>query len=179
LRADPQKIDAWRERLAALGPRPKVALSWRGGTRHTRTARRSIPAPELAKALRGVPADFISLQYDGSTRDGSVFAANGLTLHHWPQAIADYDETAALLCGVDLVLSVCTALIHLGGALGRPVWVLTPAHPEWRYGESGDDMPWYPTVRLLRQELAGDWGPLLARLGAELEARLGGPSQLP
>ncbi len=170
LRADPQKIQAWRERLRALGPRPKIALSWRGGTRHTRAARRSVPVPELAQALRGVPAEFISLQYDATAADADAFAASGMRLHQWPQAIADYDETAALLCGVDLVLSVCTALIHLGGALGRPVWVLVPAHPEWRYGESGEDMPWYPSVRLLRQAVPGDWGALLARVRAELAA---------
>lgn len=180
LRADPGRIEAWRERLDSLGLRPKIALSWRGGTRHTRAARRSIPVAQLASMLRSVPAEFVSLQYDGTDEDIALFKESGLNLHQWPQAIADYEETAALLCGVDLVLSVCTALIHLGGALGRPVWVMVPAHPEWRYGESGEDMPWYPSVRLLRQDAAGDWGPLLARLGIELDAWAAGrPSRTP
>ena len=179
LRADARKVEAWRDRLQALGPRSKIALSWRGGTRHTRTARRSVPVPELAHALRTVPADFVSLQYDGTSEDINVFADHGLCVHQWPQALGDYEETAALLCAADMVLSVCTAVIHLGGAMGRPVWVLVPAHPEWRYGESGEDMPWYPSIRLLRQAAPGDWGPLLARVCAELAAKIGHPPALP
>jgi tetratricopeptide (TPR) repeat protein len=171
LRADAAKAAAWRARLAALGPQPKIALSWRGGTAASRQAKRSIAAAGLAGALQGLAADFISLQYGEVGPDLEAFASRGVHLNHWPEVVADYDETAALLEGVDLVVSVCTALIHLGGALGRPVWVLTPAFPEWRYGDSGEDMPWYPSVRLLRQNSPGDWISLLQTLQGELRKK--------
>ena len=63
-----------------------------------------------------------------------------MRIEHWSEAIDDYDQTAALVCALDLVVSVCTALVHLGGALGRPVWVMAPYSPEWRYGFSGESM---------------------------------------
>jgi Tfp pilus assembly protein PilF len=171
LQADPHKVAVWKARLGALGARPKIALSWRGGTQASRQGRRSIDPALLARSLRHVAAEFISLQYGAVEQDLAAFRAAGLVVHHWPEAIADYDETAALLCAADLTLSVCTALIHLGGALGRPLWVLAPAHPEWRYGDAGEDMPWYPSLRVLRQSVAGEWQAVLEMAGAELERR--------
>jgi len=168
LAADPVKVEAWRAKLARLGPRRKIALSWRGGTPQTRQARRSVPVDSLAHALRRVDADFISLQYGPVDDDIAIFARAGVTVHHWPEAIADYDETAALLCSAELTLSICTALIHLGGALGRPTWVLVPVFPEWRYGDAGTTMPWYPSVRLFRQHHAGDWETVLSTVAREL-----------
>ncbi len=168
LQADPAKAAAWRARLAALGSRPKIGLSWRGGTQASRQGRRSVDPAQLAHSLRHVAADFISLQYGAVEQDLAAFEAAGLLVHHWPEAIADYDETAALVCAADLTLSVCTALIHLGGALGRPLWVLAPAHPEWRYGDAGEDMPWYPSLRILRQTIAGDWSAVLEMARVEL-----------
>ena len=82
----------------------------------------------------------------------------------------DTDETAALVCALDVVVSVCTALVHLGGALGRPVWVLAPVSPEWRYGFSGEAMPWYPSVKLFRQADYADWAPVIGRVARELAA---------
>ena len=80
------------------------------------------------------------------------------------------DQTAALVCALDLVVSVCTSLVHLGGALGRPVWVLAPVSPEWRYGFAGEAMPWYPSVRLFRQARYGEWEPVIAAAARELAA---------
>ena len=93
---------------------------------------------------------------------------HGVTVHHWPEVIADYDETAALVCALDRVVSVCTALIHLTGSMGRPVWVLVPAVPEWRYMREGERMPWYPSARLLRQPRIGEWGNLIERVAGML-----------
>jgi tetratricopeptide (TPR) repeat protein len=172
LAADPAKVEAWRAKLGTLGPRKKIVLSWRGGTPQTRQARRSVPVDSLGRALRRVDADFISLQYGPVDDDIAIFAAAGVMVHHWPEAIADYDETAALLCSAELTLSICTALIHLGGALGRPTWVLVPVFPEWRYGDAGETMPWYPSVRLFRQRQAGDWQAVLSTVARELELRV-------
>src|SRR6185312_2277935 len=74
-----------------------------------------------------------------------------LKVHHWQEAIDDYDQTAALVSALDGVLTVCTAIVHLSGALGRPALVMVPFGADWRYGASGERMVWYPSVRLVRQ----------------------------
>jgi ADP-heptose:LPS heptosyltransferase len=86
---------------------------------------------------------------------------HGITVHHWQEAIDDYDETAALVCALDCVLTVCTSLVHLTGALGRPAIVMVPFGSDWRYGAQGDRMLWYPSVRLVRQAAVGDWSTVL------------------
>jgi hypothetical protein len=68
----------------------------------------------------------------------------------------------------DGVVSVCTAVVHLTGALGRPAWVMTPRVPEWRYGAQGERMPWYPSVRLVRQVESGDWTPVVDAVRRDL-----------
>ncbi len=171
LRADEARVEHWRARLAALGPGMKIGLSWRGGTASTRAGARSIPLEGLAAILEVSGCEFVSLQYgevDGEI--GDLRRMRGRTVHHWKEAIADYDETAALVSALDLVISVQTALIHLTGALGKPAWVLVPAAPEWRYGIAGEGMPWYPSIRLFRQQHAGAWQETLARIVAALRA---------
>src|SRR6185436_8166228 len=150
LKADPQHVARWRERLAALGPGHKVGLSWTGGVPRTRRELRSLSLDQLQPLLAMPGFRFISLQYTAGARDEveAWRARSGIAVEHWPEAIADYDQTAALVCALDLVVSVCTSLVHLGGALGRPVRVLAPISPEWRYGFAGEAMPWYPSVRV-------------------------------
>lgn len=167
LRADAQRVQACRERLSRLGPGLKVGLSWTGGVRETRRLVRSIPIEQMAPILATPRVRFVSLQYTPEAPQEAV--AHGIT--HWPEVIADYEETAAMACAVDLVISVCTSLVHLGGALGRPVWVMAPHSPEWRYGFSGERMPWYPSVRIFRQSAFGEWRPVIDAVAKEL-ARL-------
>jgi ADP-heptose:LPS heptosyltransferase len=90
-------------------------------------------------------------------------------VHHWPEAIADYDKTAALVSALDLVISVTTSVVHLAGALGQRVWVLAPAYPEWRYLLYGNTMPWYPSARLFRQPQPGDWASVMRDIYAALD----------
>ena len=170
LRADPTKVDRWRARLAALGPGPAVGISWRGGTARTRTERRSLSLPALLPLLREAGFHFVSLQYgpDAAAEVARFAAESGISVHHWQEAIDDYDETAALATALEAIVSVCTAVVHLGGALGRPVWVATPRVPEWRYGTSGERMPWYPSVRLLRQAEGEGWTPVIDALRRQL-----------
>ena len=170
LRADPSAVARWRERLAALGPGLKVGLSWTGGVRRTRRALRSLALEQLLPMLRTRSVRFVSLQYTADARAevDALRARHGIEVTHWPEAIDDYDQTAALVCALDLVVSVCTSLVHLGGALGRPVWVLAPLSPEWRYGAAGESMPWYPSVRLFRQTTYAEWEPVVGRVAKEL-----------
>jgi len=163
LRADRQRVDAYRERLARLGPGRKIGLSWRGGVPQTGRPWRSLAAADLAPLLAVESCTFISLQYGGEAPPPGV--------HRWPDAIADYEETAALVCALDLTITVCTAVAHLCGALGRPAWVMAPVSPEPRYGFSGPGMRWYPSLHMFRQRSFGDWRPVIRDIVAALQAR--------
>jgi hypothetical protein len=115
------------------------------------------------------------MQYGDCESEVAAFAARtGTLIHHWREAIDDLDETAALMCALDLRISVCNTQVHLSGALGREVWVLTPFVPDWRYGLEGEGMPWYPAARMFRQHAAGDWSVPLAAVADLLSRRLQG-----
>src|SRR6266851_5200606 len=162
LAPDERKTAAWKRRLDALGRGPKVGLSWQGGVGHTGRARRSLTLEQLLPLLRVAGVHFVSLQYtevDDEIRD--LAARHGITVHHWQGAIDIYDETAALVCALDRVVTVCTALVHLAGALGRPAIVMVPFGSDWRYGAQGERMLWYPSVRLVRQRAIGNWSPVI------------------
>ncbi len=163
LKPDPARIAFWRERLADLGAGLKIGISWRGGVPRTRHALRSIPLREWLPLLALQGHNFVSLQY-GECRDeiAEVASRSGIELPHWQEALDDYSETAALVGALDLVISVCTSVVHLAGALGKCAWVLVPVCPEWRYLGAGDRMPWYPAVRLFRQQTLGEWQPVIA-----------------
>jgi tetratricopeptide (TPR) repeat protein len=169
LRADPARVDVWRRRLATGGAGLKVGISWRGGTPKSRQTARSIPLVQWLPILSAPGVQFVNLQYaDSATELAELEAATGFKIVDWPEARSEYDETAALLCALDLVISVCTAVIHLGGALGKPVWVMAPYSPEWRYGIAGEKMPWYPSVRIFRQPGYAAWGSVIANVAQSL-----------
>jgi hypothetical protein len=155
--ADPNLVRYWTSRLVELGAGFKLGLSWRGGSIATRKHLRSIPLNQLVPVLQ-MEVNAISLQYDSVESDLKLLRNEpGIGLTHWQEAIDDYDQTAALLCALDGVLSVCTAVVHLAGALGRKVWVMAPAVTEWRYLEKGASLPWYPSAQIIRQEKTGSW----------------------
>ena len=169
LRADPGRVEFWRTRLAALGPGLKVGISWKGGTKLTRAALRSLSLDALLPVLRTHGVRFVNLQYAPDDQELKALAdRHGVHIESWPDAVVDYDETAALICAVDLVISVCTAVVHLGGALGCPVWVMAPYSPEWRYGHAGPDIPWYPSVRVYRQPGFRQWSPVIHQVASDL-----------
>jgi len=85
--------------------------------------------------------------------------------------VRDFADTAALMAQLDLVITIDTAVAHLAGALGKQVWVLLPAAPDWRWGLGRDDCPWYPTLRLFRQHHPGNWAEVLERVAAALQER--------
>jgi tetratricopeptide (TPR) repeat protein len=165
LRADAAKVTRWKARLEALGPGPKIGLSWRGGVAHTGKARRSLSLEQLRPVLELPGRHFVCLQYGDV---GKELESAPVRIHYWQEGIDDYDETAALVCALDSVLSVCTAVVHLAGALGRPALVMVPIGAEWRYGAEGERMPWYPSVRLVRQAGIGDWPGVLAEVARRL-----------
>jgi len=171
LKPDPARVAFWRERLAGLGAGLKIGISWRGGVPRTRHALRSIPLREWLPLLALKEHDFVSLQY-GECRDeiAELASRSGIELPHWQESLDNYSETAALVGALDLVISVCTSVVHLAGALGKRAWVLVPVCPEWRYLSAGDRVPWYPAVRLFRQQTLGKWQPVIATVRDRLAA---------
>lgn len=157
LRSDKTLNDVYKNKLIKLGRKPKIGISWKGGYMATRKDLRSIPLVEW-KDVFSLDADFISLQYTSEAEAEAKQAEEhfGIKIHHWKDAIDDYDETAGLVSELDLVISVCTSVIHLAGALNTPCYVLTPSRPAWRYGLKENTMIWYPSVHLYRQT-GEDW----------------------
>lgn len=168
LRADPRRVKHWREMLAELGPGPKMGFSWRGGTPATRRVLRTLNLELAQNFLNRLPASWISLQYGPVESDLKDMSDNGVRITHWPEAIQDLDDFAALISALDAVVTVCNTTVHYAGALGIPVWVMAPAIPEWRYGLAGSSMPWYQSARVVRQEEMGEWGAVLDKVGDEL-----------
>ncbi len=164
LRADESRVLAWRARLVEqFGSKPVVGISWRGGAARTRSGERSLSLEQLQPLLESTEFAWISLQYGGCADELEEFRRrSGIEIAHWQYAIDDLDEYAALVTALSLTLSVCSAVVHLSGALGRPAWVMAPLVPEWRYGREGETMPWYPKVRIFRQEKAREWRPVIA-----------------
>ena len=169
LRADPRRETLWRERLAQLGAGIKVGISWQGGTPKTRRQVRSLPLMRWLPILSTPGVSFVNLQYTDCSLELAEFeVATGIKIADWQEVRDDYEHTAALVSALDVVISVCTAVIHLGGALGRPVWIMAPFSPEWRYGFSGEKMPWYPSSRMFRQPAFGQWEPVIDQVAREL-----------
>lgn len=158
LRADHDAKLEWRHRLSHLPGKLKVGLSWIGGVPVTRRHLRSQTLLSWAPFLTQPNVSFISLQYTDCAREIAETGERlGVDIGHWQDAIDDLDQTAALISELDLVISVCTTVVHLAGALGVRTWVMTPATPEWRYLTCGSAMPWYPMISLVRQPVLLDW----------------------
>lgn len=165
LKADPARTAYWRGRLDALPGKLKVGVAWRGGVPSTQRSLRSIPLADWQPVLTAAGVDFVDLQhFECSDEIDAMRVQHGVWLHRWKEAHEDYDETAALVSALDLVISVQTALVHLSGALGKKTWALISAAPEWRYLAQGEVMPWYPAVRLIRQTSLGDWRAPIAEV---------------
>jgi Tfp pilus assembly protein PilF len=174
LRADAARVLHWRERLGELGAACMVGISWKGGTYVSRTGERSVPLEQWLPIFRVPGVRFVSLQYtkDAADEVREFNARHHVEIVHWADAIDDYDETAALVTALDLTVTVCTAVAHLTGALGRPLWIMAPTNPEWRYGYKGDHMAWYPSARVFRQTSPGDWSEIVAHVAHDLAQQI-------
>jgi tetratricopeptide (TPR) repeat protein len=165
LAADDMRRAKWSARIETL-PRPRIAIAWSGNPSHDNDRNRSIAFARLAP-LFAAPASFVSIQRDVRGEDAAPFASEKRVTHIGDE-LEDFSDTAAVLALCDLVIVVDTAPVHLAGAMGRPVWVLVPFAPDWRWGRDGETTPWYPTARLFRQTSLDDWDGVIARVGDEL-----------
>ena len=164
--ANPDRVAAWRRRVDGLPAGLKIGIAWAGDPTATMNARRSIPLSQLAP-LSDLPGVVLVSLQKGPGVGGSGSAP--VTWHDWTAELTDFADTAALIGALDLVISVDTAVAHLAGALGRPVWLLNRRDPDWRWLLERDDSPWYPTLRQFRQTRDGDWAPVVARVRHALE----------
>jgi tetratricopeptide (TPR) repeat protein len=172
LSASGAHLAKWSAQIGAL-PQPRIALAWSGNASHDNDRNRSLAFARLAPLFAGGQGSsspsFISIQRDVRAEDAAALAAETGVMHVGNE-LEDFSDTAAVLALCDLVIAVDTAPVHLAGALGRPVWVLVPFAPDWRWTLSGDTTPWYPTARLFRQTHLDDWDGVIVRVGAALSA---------
>jgi hypothetical protein len=160
----PARKKEWESQLGSHD-RLRVGLVWSGNPGHGNDRNRSLPLQALANIL-DVDAQFISLQKDPRPSDKQVLG--GLDIVDLTERLSDFEETAALISCLDIVVTVDTSVAHLAGGLGCPVWILLPYRPDYRWLLGRDDSPWYPTVRLFRQSKTRDYGEVLDRVRSEL-----------
>jgi len=165
--APPERVAQWMHRLPATGRR-RAGIVWAGNPRHLKDRNRSIPFERLAPLFAADRVDWISLQTNITATDRA--ALEGMRLRHIGDSLRDFADTAAVISMLDLVITVDTATAHLAGAMAKPVWIMLPFSPDWRWMLGRRDSPWYPTARLFRQAKLGDWDGVIAEVTSELDA---------
>jgi tetratricopeptide (TPR) repeat protein len=166
LRAGEDRLAKWRVSLERFA-RPRIALAWSGSRAHVNDRNRSIALSRLEPLLATDGLQFISIQRDLRDGDAEILRRDDRIVPLGAELV-DFADTAAVIALCDLVISVDTAVAHLAGAMAKPVWILLPFSPDWRWMLNRADSPWYPTARLFRQPAAEDWESVLAAVMAEL-----------
>ncbi len=164
LSAEPGLHDLWKARIGADGFR--VGLVWAGNQQNIKGRRRSIAFERLAPLLAIPGVRWFSLQV--GERAGDVARLPLGTITDLSTGLTDFSQTAAALSNLDLVITIDTAVAHLAGAMGRPVWIMLHFLPDWRWLLADGSSRWYPTARLFRQTTSGDWGDVCARVADSL-----------
>jgi tetratricopeptide (TPR) repeat protein len=173
--ADPARIAHWAARLSDSAGKRKIGLVWAGEARkhnpdaNAIDARRSMTLAHFAPLAGIAGLQFVSLQ-KGERATQALHPPDGLSLLDPTSELIGFEDTAALIANLDLVISVDTAVAHLAGALGKPVWILSRFDGCWRWLDGCEDSPWYPTARLFHQKAPGDWDEVVVRLRDVLRA---------
>jgi len=165
LSADPVKVAAWESRLGRK-TKPRVGLVWSGNPQFHNDQKRSIMLPQFLPYLPD-NCDYISLKKEVNDIDRIIFAAM-TEWKHYEEELADFSDTAALCALMDVVVSVDTSVAHLSGALGKPTWLMLPFSPDWRWLLGRRDSPWYPGMRLYRQNEPGNWNDVFEDVRRDL-----------
>jgi hypothetical protein len=160
---------AWEKKLPGKSGRLRVGLAWAGNPDHNRDATRSIALEQLAPLAKSGDVVFISLQKNMRPAP-AAYPPPGMTFIDLTSDIQDFADTAALISNLDLVISVDTAVAHLAATMGKPVWLLLAFNPDWRWMLDREDSPWYPTMRLFRQQSRGDWKDVIERAANVLKS---------
>ena len=164
LKAEPKEIEG----------KPRIGIAWTGGIPNTGSLKRSLSLESLEPILRSCNATWVSLEYKDRHDEIQAFTEKtGIEIQQPEEARSkDYEATASLVAGLDLVISVCTAVVHLSGALGKEAWVLVPSRPRWWYGLETDRSPWYRSVQFFRQR-GDDWDRPIKQIENILKLRHG------
>ena len=179
LRADPGLVGRWTERLSER-PGLRVGLVWAGNARmadaaaHAIDRRRSVPPALFAPLARVAGVALVSLQKNATEK-----LPPDMEICDWTDELGDFSDTAALIAALDLVICVDTSVAHLAGAMGKPVWILNRFDACWRWLDGRDDSPWYPTARLFRQIVPGDWANVIERVETALRAAVNAANPTP
>ncbi|HEY4350195.1 MAG TPA: tetratricopeptide repeat protein [Paraburkholderia sp.] len=166
LRVDDERVAAWQARLGTK-TRPRIGIAWSGNPSHLDDHNRSIPLDEILPWLSD-SVEWISVQKNVRADEQRLLASS--SVRDISDAIGDFADTAALMHCLDCIVTVDTSVAHLAGALGRPVWIMLPYLPDWRWLLGRDDSPWYPSAQLFRQTKAGEWRDVFERVSAALHA---------
>uniref|UniRef100_E1TC62 Tetratricopeptide TPR_1 repeat-containing protein n=1 Tax=Burkholderia sp. (strain CCGE1003) TaxID=640512 RepID=E1TC62_BURSG len=174
LRAEPCKLQRWRNRLEALSVeqaqrtfRKRVGIVWAGNPAYGLDRYRSVALPQWRPLLEQPDVRWFSLQKGDAQHDAAATSAF-MHMHPLGPEIQDFADTLAIIQSLDLVITVDTAVAHLASACGTPVWVLVPTFTDWRWMVARDDSPWYPSMRLFRQRELGQWNGVLAEVARAL-----------
>ncbi len=168
LRAEPALAEQWSKKLPREAGRPLIGLVWAGRPENKNDRSRSMRLQDFAPLAAVKNAQFVSLQL-GPAADQTRRRPAGMELIDFTSDLQNFADTAALVASLDLVIAVDTAVAHLTGALSKPIWMLIPTMPDWRWLLQRDDSPWYPTMRLFRQSTRGDWKDVVERVKMGLE----------
>jgi len=165
----PERLAKWQGRIPQ-DDRLKVGLVWAGGREFKGDRNRTIAFRQLEPLLGDPRICYVSLHTELREEDAPLMAAHP-DIIHFGSELQDFADTAAVIAQLDLVVSVDTAVAHLAGAMAKPVWLLLPFNPDFRWLLGRDDSPWYPTARLFRQPTPGDWRSVIARVREALAAQ--------
>jgi hypothetical protein len=166
--ADGDSCEQGKKRLTQSDMVLKVGIVWSGSSTNRAGGYRSIPIDLLAQLAELRDVEFVNLQTGEAAREfcQSAFGARG---SDWSVAPRDFMDTAGVVEHLDLVITIDTAVAHLAGGMGKSVWTLLARPWDWRWGMDGRGTPWYPTMRLYRQEVHGQWEATIAQLKRDLQ----------
>jgi tetratricopeptide (TPR) repeat protein len=170
LKPDPDRLVLWKDRLGKHDG-PTIAISWQGNPDYRYDKSRSVPLQHFEPLTDRADTRLISVQQEPGRSQLNELSWRERIIHLGDEIDREsaFIDTAAILATVDLVITSDTSIAHLAGALGVPVWVALAKVPDWRWGLTGDTTPWYPSMRLFRQDSFGDWAPVFSNMAAALQ----------
>jgi Glycosyltransferase family 9 (heptosyltransferase) len=171
IHADPELIERWK---TTIEPHSgfRIGIAWQGRTAHRLDRQRSIILEKFLPLSRISGVRLFSLQFEEGSEQSKSPIAEQMQLIDLTDQVKDFSDTAALIQNLDLVIAIDTAVVHLAGALAKPVWTLLSFAPDFRWMLKREDSPWYPTMRLFRQAVLGDWEAVFDRAAEELKKQM-------
>jgi ADP-heptose:LPS heptosyltransferase len=171
LEAPPGKAESWQMRFASCAG-PKIGIVCSGSAQHHNDHNRSIPLASFKPLAEAAGGPLYLIQKEVRP-DDEVTLSGSPEFVSLASEINDFSDTAAIIANLDLISAVDTSIVHLVGAMGKPIWTLLAFPPDWRWMLDRTDSPWYPTMKLFRQSAAGNWSAVLAQVASELRSYRG------